>query len=55
MTTDTSKNFVETEEFLARRLEEGEKLKSFVGGVGAWAGIQAGGLIDGMRSKGVRI
>ena len=55
MTTDTSKNFMETEEFLARRLEEGGKIKSFVGGVGAWAGIQAGGLVDGMRSKGVRI
>lgn len=55
MTTDTSKDFVETEHFLARRLEEGEKIKSFVGGVGAWAGIQVGGLVDGMRSKGVRI
>ena len=55
MTTDTSKDFVETEEFLARRLEEGGKLKSCVGGIGAWAGIQASGLVDGLRSKGVRI
>ena len=55
MTTDTSKDFVETEEFLTRRLEEGEKIKGFVGGVGAWAGMQAGGLIDGLRSKGVWI
>lgn len=55
MTTDTSKDFVETEEFLSRRLEEGERVKNFVGGIGAWADIQAGGLVDGLRSKGVRI
>ena len=55
MTTDTSKDFVETEEFLSRRLEEGENIKNFVGGIGAWAGIQAGGLVDGLRSKAVRI
>jgi len=55
MTTDTSKEFVETEEFLTRRLEEGEKMKGVMGSVGAWAGMQAGGLLDGLRSKGVRI
>ena len=55
MTTDASKDFVETEEFLSRRLEEGDKIQNFVGGIGAWAGIQAGGLVDGLRSKGVRI
>ena len=55
MTTDTSKDFVETEEFLSRRLEEGENIKNVVAGIGAWASIQAGGLVDGLRSKGVRI
>ncbi|KAK3173402.1 hypothetical protein OEA41_006731 [Lepraria neglecta] len=55
MTTDMSKDFVETEEFLTRRLAEGEKVKGLVGGVGAWAGMQAGGLVDGLRSKGIWI
>lgn len=55
MTTDRSKDYVETEDFLTRRLEEGEKIKSFIGGVGSWAGMQAGGLIDGLRTKGVWI
>ena len=55
MTTDMSKDFVETEEFLTRRLEEGEKIKGLVGSVGAWAGMQASGLVDGLRSKGIWI
>lgn len=55
MTTDTSKDFVETEEFLTRRLKEGEKIRGVMGGLGSWAGMQAGGLIDGLRSKGVWI
>ncbi|KAK4695229.1 ubiquinone biosynthesis protein COQ9, partial [Lecanoromycetidae sp. Uapishka_2] len=55
MTTDTSKGFVETEEFLTRRLHEGENIRSAVGAVGAWAGMQAGGLLDGLRSKGIWI
>lgn len=55
MTTDTSKDFVETDEFLTRRLEEGEGIKNMMGGVGMWAGMQAGGLLDGLRSKGVWI
>lgn len=55
MTTDKSKDFVETEEFLTRRIDEGEKIRGVVGGLGAWAGMQAGGLVDGLRSKGVWI
>ncbi len=55
MTTDTSKDFVETGEFLTRRLQEGEKIRGVMGGLGSWAGMQAGGLIDGLRSKGVWI
>ena len=55
MTTDKSKDFIETEEFLARRLKEGENARSLVNGVGAWMGMQAGGLVDGLRSKGVWI
>lgn len=55
MTTDSSKDFVETEEFLTRRLQEGEKIRMVMGGLGSWAGMQAGGLVDGLRSKGVWI
>ena len=55
MTTDKSKDFVETEEFLTRRLKEGEAIRGVMNGLGAWAGMQAGGLIDGLRSKGIWI
>ncbi|KAL6721279.1 Ubiquinone biosynthesis protein coq9, mitochondrial [Lecanora helva] len=55
MTTDTSKDFVETEGFLSRRLAEGEMARGIMNGLGAWTGMQAGGLIDGLRSKGVWI
>ena len=55
MTTDRSEGFVETEGFLSRRLEEGEGLKRNLGMVGRWLGGQMGGLVDGLRSKGVRI
>ena len=55
MTTDTSKDFTETDDFLTRRLVGAEKGKNFLQGVGAWAGMQAGGLIDGLRSKGIWI
>lgn len=55
MTTDRSEGFVETEAFLMRRLEEGEALRRNVGMVGRWVGVQVGGLVDGLRSKGVRI
>jgi len=55
MTTDTSNNFVETEEFLTRRLREAERVRGVMEGLGAWAGMQAGGLLDGLRSKGVWI
>lgn len=55
MTQDKSKGFIETEEFLTRRLEEGEKLRGGLDMVGKWVGMQAGGLVDGLRSKGVWI
>ena len=55
MTTDTSKDFIETEEFLTRRLDEAEKAKTFMSGVAAWTAMQTGGFVDGLRSKGVWI
>ncbi|CAF9907076.1 Ubiquinone biosynthesis protein coq9, mitochondrial [Imshaugia aleurites] len=55
MTQDKSKGFTETEKFLKRRLEEGEKIRGGLDMVGKWVGMQAGGLVDGLRSKGVWI
>lgn len=55
MTQDKSKGFVETEGFLRRRLEEGEKVRGGLDMFGKWVGMQAGGLVDGLRSKGVWI
>lgn len=55
MTQDGSKGFRETEEFLTRRLEEGEKVRGGLDMVGKWVGMQTGGLLDGLRSKGVWI
>ena len=55
MTQDKSRGFVETERFLTRRLEEGEKVRGGLDMLGKWVGMQAGGLVDGLRSKGVWI
>ena len=55
MTQDKSKGFIETERFLTRRLEEGEKVRGGLDMVGKWVGMQTGGVIDGLRSKGVWI
>ncbi|MDI1485206.1 MAG: Ubiquinone biosynthesis protein coq9, mitochondrial [Ramalina farinacea] len=55
MTQDRSRGFADTEDFLHRRLQEGEKLRDAGSMVGKWVGMQAGGLIDGLRSKGVWI
>ena len=55
MTTDKSQDYKETEEFLTRRLEEAAGMRDVANGLGAWMGMQAGGLINGLRSKGVWI
>ncbi|KAL8703891.1 MAG: hypothetical protein Q9201_002942 [Fulgogasparrea decipioides] len=55
MTQDKSSNFKETEEFLDRRLEGAQGLRLMVAEVGRWAGVQGMGIINGLRSKGVRI
>ena len=55
MTQDNSKDFLDTETFLARRLDEAEKMRGASHMVGKWMGMQMGGLIDGLRSKGVWI
>jgi len=55
MTTDKSPDFVETEAFLERRLEESSSLGSALRDSGEWLGVQAMGMVNGLRSKGVRI
>ncbi|KAL9586089.1 MAG: hypothetical protein Q9212_001127 [Teloschistes hypoglaucus] len=55
MTQDKSPNFKDTEEFLDRRLEGAQGVKTMVEEVGRWAGVQGMGIINGLRSKGVRI
>ena len=55
MTTDKSQGFVETEAFLDRRLEESGSLGRAIRDTGNWLGVQAIGVLNGLRSKGVRI
>lgn len=55
MTVDQSTEFRDTEAFLDRRLEEVRVAGSAVGGTIEWASFQAGGLMNLLRSKGVRI
>lgn len=55
MTTDTSHGFVETEQFLDRRLEDVHRAGNVVGGVGEWVGFWAGSAVSLGRSWGMRI
>lgn len=55
MTQDTSTDFAETEAFLERRLEGARRTHEVLGGVGRWVGYQGMGVVNGLRSKGVRI
>ena len=55
MTTDTSKDFTETEEFLDRRLDDARNLGALASGAGQFAGFWAGSAINLMRSWGMRI
>ena len=55
MTTDTSPNFGETEAFLSRRLDESNYTGTILRDTGSWLGVQGMGLVNGLRSKGVRI
>lgn len=55
MTTDKSKGFTETRQFLDRRFEDSRVLGGLVGGMGEWAGFQGRAMVNVLRSKGVRI
>lgn len=54
-TTDQSSDFMDTEAFLDRRLEELRVAGGAWGNTREWAGFQAGALVNLLRSKGMRI
>ena len=55
MTTDTSKDFKDTEEFVERRLEDVQTLGGTVGHLGQFVGFWAGSSVNLARSWGMRI
>ena len=55
MTNDHSPDFVESRQFLSRRLGEVESVDSTLGGVRQWAGFTMSAGINVLRSKGVPI
>ncbi|KAH7115171.1 ubiquinone biosynthesis protein COQ9, mitochondrial precursor [Dendryphion nanum] len=55
MTQDTSKDFVETEQFLDSRLGDLAKVGGFVGALGDWIGYTGQSTVNVLRSKGMRI
>ena len=55
MTTDSSPNFIETEQFLDQRLEEVKVIGRAAGDVGQWMGFTGMSFFNMLRSKGARI
>lgn len=55
MTTDTSKGFTESREFLDRRFEDMSKAGAAIGDLGQWIGFTTRAGINVLRTKGVRI
>ncbi|KAF2005895.1 ubiquinone biosynthesis protein COQ9 [Amniculicola lignicola CBS 123094] len=55
MTQDTSKDFVETEQFFDARLEDAIKVGGFLGSLGEWVSYTGHSAVNVLRSKGVRI
>lgn len=55
MTTDTSKNFSATEEFMDRSLEDIQKVGSTISGLAQFLGFWAGSSVNLARSWGMRI
>ncbi|KAL7803800.1 ubiquinone biosynthesis protein COQ9 [Trichoderma aethiopicum] len=55
MTNDRSPNFLETRQFLHRRLGEVQSVGSTVGSVGQWVGFTLNAGVNVLRSKGVPI
>ena len=55
MTQDTSKGFVETEQFLDSRLQDLQSVGGVMGKLGEWVNYTGHSTINVLRSKGVRI
>lgn len=55
MTTDASKGYASTEEFVDRALEDVQKVGGTVGGLGQFVGFWAGSTLNLARSWGIRI
>lgn len=55
MTNDTSHNFIDTNNFLRRRLDEVKSIGGVVGSFGQWAGFTLNAGVNVLRSKGLRI
>lgn len=55
MTTDTSKDYASTEEFVDRRLEDVQKVGSRISDLGQFFGFWAGSTLNLARSWGMRI
>lgn len=55
MTTDVSKDFQDTEEFLDRRLQDIQKVGGTIGHLGQFAGFWATSSINAARALGVRV
>ena len=55
MTTDTSKDFTSTEEFLDRRLEDVQKIGGTIGGFGEYVGFWAKNSVNLARSWGMKV
>lgn len=55
MTQDASPGFVDTSAFLARRMEDARRARARVAMVRAWVGWQGYGVLNVLRSKGVRV
>lgn len=55
MTTDTSKDFADTESFLNRRLEETQQIGTVISGFSQYVGFWAGNSLNLARSWGMKI
>lgn len=55
MTTDASKNFRDTEDFLDRRLEDIQAVGSGIGGLTQFVGFWAGSSVNLARAWGMRV
>lgn len=55
MTNDKSPGFIDTRQFLHRRLGEVTTAAGFIGALGAWGSFTARAGVNVLRSKGMRI